>query len=810
MEGNGFWKKIQIFVSSTFKDMDAERDVLKFHVQRMLNERYKSHRIEFQFIDLRIGINTEGVTEEEAENRVLDVCLANIESSRPFFIGLIGHRYGWIPSAERWERVANRLSAERRALLVGGENKSVTELEILYGAIGGNGENLRHSLFFFRNKDSYEHMPEALRTVYDDSCPGGNPASTARLAALKQRIVDIGTRLGTDDLFVPYSLEWDETAGAFARLEPFADLVYQRLCREIDAELDASATAGGWVDDELLNVQYLHHRQQEEAEPLRSFDRALAAFRQGGRICLVGGQGMGKSVLLSQLYSRLANEEKTLCLSAFVATSAFSRSAAHLLQRWSIELCRALSGECEEGDWPSDDYNAQKASFDKWVRAACDAGYRVVLFLDGIDVWNDLSRKHAYLSWLPGEVGFVGACDESTYEKIARYNHVERFDCELPCRADIARLLACHERRCNIALPARLKDALCADGGITPLRIALLMCLVGSFSSKDIREIRQREGSDIENINNHLYGLYCEAPAGEDALFRFVVGKLLDSLSLPGEYGWLLACIAASGIGLTDEELEALAGGKWDMLQFRALAYLLKDFLCEHPYTHRWYFKETYFAKALRPDDGRSCYEALLSLARPEGDLDAMRPYYAVMANAAGDVEKLMDGVEDADCRALYRASKDFLLSEPDLLAHLEQVCDALCEASRIRFVHGLFQAIDYYEYPDLFLSVVERELIDIDPDTLSAESAYRLGWLFVDGKNLSKSSLVHVEQSYSPLGVWKEKAVEAFARCYRLDAGYRDSRNLLKASMLDNMDEIMKTGDWEKMEAYYSQINSL
>ena len=41
---------------------------------------------------------------------------------------------------------------------------------------------------------------------------------------------------------------------------------------------------------------------------------------------------MGKSVLLSQLYSRLANEEKTLCLSAFVATSAFSRSAAHLLQ----------------------------------------------------------------------------------------------------------------------------------------------------------------------------------------------------------------------------------------------------------------------------------------------------------------------------------------------------------------------------------------------------------------------------------------------------------------------------------------------
>ena len=45
-------------------------------------------------LDLRWGI-----TEEEAKSgKVVEICLREIENSIPFFIGIIGNRYGWIPN----------------------------------------------------------------------------------------------------------------------------------------------------------------------------------------------------------------------------------------------------------------------------------------------------------------------------------------------------------------------------------------------------------------------------------------------------------------------------------------------------------------------------------------------------------------------------------------------------------------------------------------------------------------------------------------------------------------------------------------
>ena len=44
-------------------------------------------------VDLRWGVTDE----QKAEGAVLPICLAEIERSRPYFIGLLGERYGWVP-----------------------------------------------------------------------------------------------------------------------------------------------------------------------------------------------------------------------------------------------------------------------------------------------------------------------------------------------------------------------------------------------------------------------------------------------------------------------------------------------------------------------------------------------------------------------------------------------------------------------------------------------------------------------------------------------------------------------------------------
>ena len=85
------WRTIKVFVSSTFLDMHFERDHLARSVFPRLVEELAKYRIHLYPVDLRWGI-----TDAESR-RALDICMDVLEDCRPFFLGLIGGRYGWIP-----------------------------------------------------------------------------------------------------------------------------------------------------------------------------------------------------------------------------------------------------------------------------------------------------------------------------------------------------------------------------------------------------------------------------------------------------------------------------------------------------------------------------------------------------------------------------------------------------------------------------------------------------------------------------------------------------------------------------------------
>jgi uncharacterized protein DUF4062 len=86
------WKTVRVFISSTFRDMHAERDHLVKVVFPALRERLEKYRVYVIDIDLRWG-----VTREQAENdQVLDLCHQQIDECRPFFLGNLGERYGWV------------------------------------------------------------------------------------------------------------------------------------------------------------------------------------------------------------------------------------------------------------------------------------------------------------------------------------------------------------------------------------------------------------------------------------------------------------------------------------------------------------------------------------------------------------------------------------------------------------------------------------------------------------------------------------------------------------------------------------------
>lgn len=76
------WKTIRVFISSTFRDMHAERDHLVRFVFPELIDKCRKHHVHLIDVDLRWG-----VSEKDAEDgKALDICLDEIDSCRPFFL----------------------------------------------------------------------------------------------------------------------------------------------------------------------------------------------------------------------------------------------------------------------------------------------------------------------------------------------------------------------------------------------------------------------------------------------------------------------------------------------------------------------------------------------------------------------------------------------------------------------------------------------------------------------------------------------------------------------------------------------------
>ena len=88
----------RVFVSSTFKDFIEERKLLNDIVLPEMDTFCKQKGYNFQFVDLRWGINTESAINQ----KTLPICLDEVRrcqslSPKPNFLVMVGERYGWIP-----------------------------------------------------------------------------------------------------------------------------------------------------------------------------------------------------------------------------------------------------------------------------------------------------------------------------------------------------------------------------------------------------------------------------------------------------------------------------------------------------------------------------------------------------------------------------------------------------------------------------------------------------------------------------------------------------------------------------------------
>lgn len=404
------WKTVRVFISSTFRDMNAERDQLVKVVFPALRERLAPHRVELIDIDLRWGI-----TQEQAENdEVLALCLQQVDACRPFFVGLLGERYGWIPGS-----IPNGVRADY-AWVQHETGKSVTELEILFGGLLGGHSAPARCLFYLRDPHAVAAIADpAIREHYVEADPG----RIALLDRLKGRIRASGYPVMED-----YPTRWSPDAldpatgiaGRLVDLGTFGRRVQEQLLAAIRCELQLPDTPAP------ADPAGEHHRLAEEEDQQRRFVESrlrvyvgreslqseLTAYADGDEpypCLLTGPPGSGKSAALAQFVTAYkAQPPGVAVIPHFIGATPDSVSARKLLRR----LCRLLKETFGFTDEVPEESGPLAVAFRAFLFRV-PKRLRVVIVIDALDQFE--GDDHAKeLHWLPrelpGHVKILASC----------------------------------------------------------------------------------------------------------------------------------------------------------------------------------------------------------------------------------------------------------------------------------------------------------------------------------------------------------------------------------------------------------------
>ena len=243
--------------------MQAERDALVKVAFPRLRALCDERGVIWGEVDLRWGITEE----ERLDGRVLPICFDQIDACRPYFIGVLGSRYG--SRAEIPEALV-----ERHSWLERYRDCSVTDLEVRYGALhagGGSG-----CTFFYLRED-------AARTPSTETAEPDDPVVEERLVRLRADIHQSG-----------------HPVAAFGAPAQLSDLVYQHLSAAIDRDFPEVGRVGT-IEDEVA-FQFSHSETRARLFSGRS--RYLDALdthveSDGPPLALTGPSGIGKSTLIA-------------------------------------------------------------------------------------------------------------------------------------------------------------------------------------------------------------------------------------------------------------------------------------------------------------------------------------------------------------------------------------------------------------------------------------------------------------------------------------------------------------------------------
>ncbi len=552
-----------IFISSTFRDMQFERDILNKRMLPSINEIADKYGDSITLCDLRWGINTNEMDELSSNKKILDACLNEIDSCRPYMIVFIGDRYGWIPGEDLM-----KYTVENHSLLeLDDYNISVTELEILYGTFF-NPSQFERTLFYFRNIEG--SVPDYYLETYNENC--------TKLNKLKERI-----KLNTKAKVYDYNIKWNDKDKKWEGYDFLSDKITKDIENLMKDEWIESDKLSNYDKEIKINFEYVISNSNHFYKRHTNIDLINYLLDNKVNLLAVNGTGgIGTTMLLSKLV--LDRQIRgSFVLPIFCGLTKNSTNDIEVIKHILEFLHRICFGNeynsnYNEFNLSIDDCKLMLVEMYNLIRKEY-SDKKIIIIIDSVELldYETIFQLPFCLHAIPDNITYIlGTSSTIFFDRrfphISTVKSLDYFDANSIIKSQLA-----HTRK--ELDDVVIKEIFKKKHSKIPLYIELMIRRLSLMEKDDFDEISLK-GGNIKAIIDHQINVVrsCEETIEElGSMVISVAGAKINQILS----NYVVLYISASKYGISEKSLINIfnrKGLEWNTLDFKILMQYLNGF----------------------------------------------------------------------------------------------------------------------------------------------------------------------------------------------------------------------------------------